>query len=50
MTKNELVDKFRDCVSHCRKPFSNETTDQVIEYVDSLENIDDVSRIIELLS
>ena len=50
MTKNELIAKFKDCISHGRKTFSEKTADQVIEYVDKLEEIDDVSMLVELLS
>lgn len=50
MTRNELVDKFKDCVSHGRKPFSAKTAEQVVEYVDNLEGVDDVSRIVEMLA
>jgi len=50
ITKGELVEKFRDCASYSVKPLPKDSVEKVIELVDKLEEVDDVSQIIRLVS
>ncbi|MBQ9881194.1 MAG: MmgE/PrpD family protein [Synergistes sp.] len=47
---DELADKFRGCMNYGRKPMSTQSSERIIEAVHSLENVDDVSWIIELMA
>ena len=49
IAKEDLVTKFRDCVSFSAKPLSKSKADKVIGLVDNLEEVKDVSRIIRML-
>jgi 2-methylcitrate dehydratase PrpD len=49
ITKEDLVAKFRDCVSYSAKPVSKEQVEKVISMVDGLEKIKDVSKIVRML-
>jgi len=46
----DLIRKFRDCVSHSAKPVPEENVERVINLVAKLEEVDDVGRIIQLLT
>jgi len=50
ITIDDLVKKFRDCVSYSAKPIPREKSDKAIEFMLSLEEIDDVSQMIELFT
>ncbi|MFC1929334.1 MmgE/PrpD family protein [Chloroflexota bacterium] len=50
ISKGELIEKFRDCASHSVRPLPNKSIEKVIEMVTNLEEIDDVSKIIRLVS
>jgi len=50
VTIDDLLKKFRDCVSYSAKPIPKEKTDKAIESILSLEEIDDVNQIIQLFS
>jgi 2-methylcitrate dehydratase PrpD len=49
ITKEDLVKKFRDCVSYSAKPLSKETVETLIDMINHLEDVQDISRITELL-
>jgi len=50
ISKGELVEKFRDCTSYSVKPLPKDSVEKVIEMVDKLEEVGDVSQIIRLVS
>jgi len=50
ISKAELIEKFRDCVSYSVRPLPKDSAEEVIKMVDKLEKVDDVSEIIELVS
>lgn len=49
ISRDDLLIKFRDCVTYSLKPPSKGDTEQIIEMVNELEKIEDVSQIIRLL-
>jgi len=49
LSKEELIEKFRSCAGFTAKPVSKENLLQVIQMINSLENITDVCQIIRLL-
>lgn len=42
--------KFRDCASYSVKPFPDANIDRVVEIAKNLEQVDDVTELIKLLS
>lgn len=50
MSRQQHIDKFRDCVSYSAKPLRAADIDQVIHMVDHLEDLTDVGEIIRILS
>jgi len=50
ISKGELVEKFRDCTSYSASPLPKDRLEKVIELVDKLEEVDDVSQVIRLVS
>ncbi len=50
ISKDDLTEKFRECVAHSARPLSESNVDKVIAMVDELEGVEDVSRIIRLVS
>lgn len=50
MSEEEQVEKFKDCASYSTKPLSEDRVNEVIEMILHLEDVDDVSRIIRLVS
>jgi 2-methylcitrate dehydratase PrpD len=46
----DLTDKFRDCTSYSAKPISKENKEKAIAMIGSLEDIDNVSDIIDILA
>ena len=50
MSWEDLIEKFRDCVSYSVKPLSKEKVDKIINMVDKLEEVDDVSNLIKLVA
>ena len=50
MNWEEVAAKFRDCVRSAVKPLPQGNTEQVIELVRNLEEVEDVTRIVKLLS
>lgn len=49
ISKDDLLIKFRDCVTYSLKPPSHDNTELIIEMVNNLENVKDVSKIIRML-
>ncbi len=49
IAKEDLILKFRDCVSYSIKPLSKDKADKVIGLVDNLEEVEDVSQVIRIL-
>ncbi len=49
LTKEELIEKFKDCACFGKRPLSNEKRDKIIKMVFDMENLDDVRRVIPLL-
>ena len=50
MTMEDICNKFRDCCSYSKKKMSSEDVEKVIELCLNLENVEDVSEIIALVS
>jgi len=50
ISKGELVEKFRDCTSYSARLLPKDSVEKVIEMVANLEEVDDVSQIIRLIS
>lgn len=50
MSKEELTEKFRECASYSVRPLLKDSVEKVIGMVNKLEEIDDVSEIIHLVS
>jgi len=50
MSWEDLVEKFRDCVSHSAQPLAGADVDRVIELIADLEAVDDVGEISRLLA
>ncbi len=49
VAREDLMAKFRDCVSYSAKPLDRVDVEKVIKMVDNLEEVKDVSRIIRML-
>jgi 2-methylcitrate dehydratase PrpD len=49
MSKDDLITKFRDCARYSARPLAENRIDKVIDLVNNLENLADVSQVIELL-
>ena len=49
LEKEELMDKFQDCVSYGGKPLPKGNTKKIISLIDGLESVKDVRRLIPLL-
>ncbi|MFC1820203.1 hypothetical protein ACFLZG_03840, partial [Thermodesulfobacteriota bacterium] len=49
ITGEDLMAKFRDCVSYSAKPLSGDHVEGIIEMVGELEEVEDVSQIIRML-
>lgn len=50
MSEEEQVAKFKDCASYSTKPLSGSAVEEVIDMIANLQDVDDVSRIIRLVS
>ncbi len=50
LTDDERLAKFWDCISHAAMPLYRDKVEEVVELVDSIEKLDDVSRIPQLLT
>ena len=49
MSLKELVEKFRECACYSVHPLSKGTVEQVVKMVGKLEDVNDMSQIIQLL-
>ncbi|MFC2019149.1 MmgE/PrpD family protein [Chloroflexota bacterium] len=49
MIMEDIIRKFKDCATHSAKPLSQEQIRQVIQMVNKLEEVDDVSQIVRPL-
>jgi 2-methylcitrate dehydratase PrpD len=45
----DLIGKFRECASYSAKPISKQNVEEVIDMVNHLEEIDSVSRVLQIL-
>jgi len=50
MSKEEHIEKFRDCVSYSVKPLPKDSLEELIKMLMNLEEIDDVGEIARLVS
>jgi 2-methylcitrate dehydratase PrpD len=50
MTFNDIVEKFRDCCKYSAKPISLENQERVIQLIERLEDVTDISQITRLLA
>ncbi len=50
ISKDDLTEKFRECVAYSARPLSESAVEKVIAMVDKLEGVEDVSQIIRLVS
>ncbi len=50
VSKADLKEKFRECVAYSARPLSVAAVDKIVAMVDNLEDVDDVSQIIRLVS
>jgi len=50
MSKQQHEEKFRDCAAYSAKPLSSNDINTVIQMVDNLEKVEDVSEIVRILS
>lgn len=50
MTVEDVIRKFRDCVSHAAKPISEENIEKIIDMCLNLEKVEDIREFIHLLS
>jgi 2-methylcitrate dehydratase PrpD len=46
----EQLEKFRDCMAYSVKPMSASATDELIAVIDRLETLDDVTKIVRMIS
>ena len=50
ISMEDLLVKFKDCISHAIRPIPKSTTERVIQIIDELEKTDDVCRLAQILS
>ncbi|MBT2305227.1 MmgE/PrpD family protein [Variovorax paradoxus] len=50
MSREQHIEKFRDCASYSAKPLAEADIDTVIHMVEELEQLDDVGEIVRILS
>lgn len=50
ISKEELVEKFRECACYSIRPLPKDSVEEVLKMVSRLEEVDDVSQIIQLVS
>ena len=49
MTRQEHIDRFRQCAAYGRKPLPGRNADRLIALVDDIEKLDDVRELIKLM-
>jgi 2-methylcitrate dehydratase PrpD len=47
-SREQVVEKFRDCCSHAARPMTSESIDTIVAMIDGLPELDDVRRIAAL--
>ena len=50
MTPEQVVVKFRDCVQHAPRALGQGTVEEIIRVVDQLDDMEDVSSLLQLVS
>ena len=50
ISKDDLTEKFRECAAYSARPLSESNVEKVIAMVDKLEDVEDVSEIVGLVS
>ena len=50
ISMDDLIEKFKECATYSLKPLSKGVVEQVIKMIDKLEEVEDVSRLIRLIS
>jgi 2-methylcitrate dehydratase PrpD len=50
MTMDDLVEKFRDCVSYAAEPIPKRNIERVIDLVLTLEKVDDIAKVVKLFT
>jgi len=50
MTTDDLLEKFRDCVSYAARPIPKSNIEKAIKLILNLENVDDVSQVVQLFT
>jgi len=50
MTTDDLLEKFKDCVSYAAKPIPKSNIERAIELMLNLEKVDDISQVIQLFT
>jgi 2-methylcitrate dehydratase PrpD len=48
VSRERLVEKFRDCCSHAARPMTSETVESIVALIDGLADLGDVRRIVTL--
>jgi 2-methylcitrate dehydratase PrpD len=48
VSRERLVEKFRDCCGHAARPMTSEAIEKIVEMIDRLVDLDDVRRIANL--
>jgi 2-methylcitrate dehydratase PrpD len=49
MSEEEFASKFLDCLAHGRKSISKQKTEKIMNFINNLEDVDDVGKIVRLL-
>jgi len=50
MTTDDLLEKFRDCISYAAKPIPKSNIERAIELMLNLEKVDNISQVIQLFT
>jgi 2-methylcitrate dehydratase PrpD len=50
VSRERLVEKFRDCCSHAARSMSPQSIDHIVDLIDNLPALDDIRRIVALTS
>jgi 2-methylcitrate dehydratase PrpD len=49
VSRERLVEKFRDCCTHAARPMTPEAIGEIVDMIDRLDGLDDVRRIADLV-
>jgi len=50
LSTNDIIAKFKDCSNYSAKPMTNETINEVIDLLMNLEKVNDIKKVITLVS